>query len=142
MKVAIDSDKSGFVLAMNLELMLREQGYEIEHLNHGGEYPVIAFSLAKRVAAGEFDRGILVCETGHGMAMMANKVRGIYAGTAATSYEAIKLAASNGAQIMALGSRLLGNANALCMAQAYLETPFEPRPNAQLMRDLENNEYS
>ena len=106
MKIAIGSDDAGFPLKENLKAFLLEQDrvpLELKDLGvREGEttyYPVIAARLAEAVARGEFDRGILVCGTGLGMAITANKIPGIRAATCHDAYSAERASKSNDAQI-------------------------------------------
>ena len=84
MKVAIDADKNGLELKKALADLLKEKGVDFVDLDYlktdeTGDYPDVAFNLAKGIQKKQFDRGILICGTGLGMAICANKVKGVYA---------------------------------------------------------------
>lgn len=137
MKVCIDSDRTGAKMKKLLASFTRALGYEVEEGKGRGEYPEIASALADRMTGRKDNRGILICGTGMGMAMAANKVRGVFAGVCRTADDANELAASKGGQIMALGSNHISEVEAMDITEAYLKTPIGDRPNARRMRELE-----
>jgi len=100
--VAIGSDEAGFRLKGVLVDLLREEGLEVAdfgcHSEDPVDYPDVAFELAEAVARGEHDRGILICGTGIGMSIAANKVPGVRAAQAHDSYSAERARKSNDAQ--------------------------------------------
>jgi ribose 5-phosphate isomerase B len=105
------------------------------------DYPDIGFNLATRVAHDEFDRGVLICGTGLGMAMIANKVEGVYAGVCHDVYSAERLRKSNDAQIITMGARVIGSELAKTVLSAWLHSEFEPQRSAkkvERMRQLEH----
>ena len=109
------------------------------------DYPDIGHNLAKRVAAKEFDRGILVCGTGLGMAMVANKVEGVFAGTCHDVYSAERLCKSNAAQVITLGARVIGPELAKTIISAWIHSRFEggrSLPKVERMRELERQELT
>ena len=95
MRLVIDCDDAAENLKQALYEHAKALGYEIDDLayqkTHDCDYPDVAFNLARKVAAGEYDRGILVCGTGLGVAMCANKVQGAYAGTCHDVFSAERL---------------------------------------------------
>lgn len=135
MKICIDGDRTGNAMVPTLLKLLAD--IKIFSLPYGTEYPDVAYQMAKSISDGEYDRGILVCGTGLGMAMMANKVKGIYAGNPYTVESARHMAFSMNAQIITIGCKVTPAARAADMIRAWLETPFDVRPNAQRMRALE-----
>ena len=143
MKVAIDCDDNGIELKKALVDFLRTQDVEVEDLDmlahQQVDYPDIGFNLANRVAHGDFDRGLLICGTGLGMAMIANKVEGIYAGVCHDVYSAERLRKSNDAQIITLGARVIGSEAAKAVVSAWLKSEFEQRSanKVKRMRELE-----
>lgn len=139
MKICIDSDATGREMRCIMAAMVRQLGHHLMDLNSpdGDQYPEIATRLAKRVAHGDFERGILVCGSGLGMAMAANKVRGVFAGTPQNVDTARKMAESNNAQIITVGCEVLGHYEPYLIVQAYLGTAFAERRNAARMRELE-----
>lgn len=90
------------------------------------DYPHIAVEGARLIAQGKADRGILICGTGLGMAIAANKVRGIRAGTAHDSYSVERLVLSNNGQILCMGERVIGLELARRLASEFLGYTFDP----------------
>ncbi len=90
------------------------------------DYPHVAVAAARRIAAGEADRGIFVCGTGMGVAISANKVPGIRASVAHDSYSVERLVLSNNAQVLCLGERVIGRELALRLAGEFLNYTFDP----------------
>jgi ribose 5-phosphate isomerase B len=147
MRVAVDSDDTGIELRRIIVEHLQSLGVEVEDLNLLGaqkaDYPDIGFNLARRVARKEFDRGVLICGTGLGMAMIANKVEGIYAGVCHDVYSAERLCKSNNAQILTLGARVAGPELAKVIVTAWIRSNFEggrSAPKVERMRELEQQE--
>lgn len=144
MRVAIDADSNGLALKQTLCDFLQSRGVDYEDLayldTHQVDYPDVAFNLAKQVQAGTFDRGILICGTGQGMAMCANKVRGVFAGACNDTYSAERLRKSNDAQIIALGALVVGPRLAMSVTDAWLGSEFQggrSAPKVARMRQLE-----
>lgn len=148
MRVAIDSDTNGTELKKVLIEYFRAQDFEIEDLDFLGsgqelDYPDVAFNLAGRIRDREYDRGILICGTGLGMAMCANKVKGVFAGACSDIYAAQRLVRSNDAQVLALGALVTGKESAKCIAEAFLTSSFQgggSLSKVNRMRDLENSQ--
>jgi ribose 5-phosphate isomerase B len=127
--LAIGSDHAGYRLKETITSSLLDAGHAIDDEGTGNEaavdYPDFAADVARRVVSGACDRGILVCGTGVGMAMAANKVDGVRA-AAAGDLESARLArAHNDANILTLGARITGPDLALAIVRVFLETPFE-----------------
>jgi ribose 5-phosphate isomerase B len=146
-KVAIDSDDAGIDLKKVIFEHLQSLPVEVEDLNLVGsrpvDYPDVGYNLAKRVANKEFDRGILICGTGLGMAMIANKVEGVYAGVCHDVYSAERLSKSNDAQILTLGARVVGSELAKTVVSAWMSSRFQGGGSTlkvARMRDLEKIE--
>lgn len=139
MKVCIDSDKDGLLLKREIVTLCRNAGYNVTDLRGhlAGEWPDIGYTLAKKIAAKEYERGILICKTGLGMAIVANKVRGVYAGRCHDVTSAVELAASKNAQILVLGADFISIGSAKKVVSAFLVTEFTFRPNAERMHELE-----
>ena len=130
MRVAIASDHGGFSLKKELQNRLSGSlDYELVDFGTNDEesvdYPDFAAEVAKRVASGEFDRGILVCGTGLGMAIAANKVRGIRAVTVHDPYSARMTRLHNDTNILTMGGRVIGPDLAEEIARVWLGTPFD-----------------
>lgn len=144
MRIAIDSDDAGMELKQVISEHLRSLGGDVEDLDllktGKVDYPDIGYNLARRVAAKEFDRGVLICGTGLGMAMIANKVEGVFAGPCHDVYSAERLRKSNDAQILTMGARVIGRELAKTVVSAWLKAEFEAgrsMPKVARMRELE-----
>ncbi|PYT23682.1 MAG: ribose-5-phosphate isomerase [Acidobacteria bacterium] len=147
MRVAVDSDDAGIEMKRIVVEHLRSLGAEVEDLNVLGsrrtDYPDIGYNLARRVAQKDFERGVLICGTGLGMCMIANKVDGIYAGVCHDVYSAERLRKSNDAQIITIGARVIGSELAKSILSAWLHAEFEAgrsAPKVARMRELEKLE--
>ena len=107
MKVAIACDHGGFELKQEILGLLKEMNVEFEDFGSydscAVDYPDYAFKVSESVAAGQFDRGILICGTGIGMSIAANKVKGIRCAHVTSNTEAMLARAHNNANIIALG---------------------------------------
>jgi ribose 5-phosphate isomerase B len=149
MRVAIDCDEAGLPLKQTIVEHLRALGVDTVDLDLAArskaDYPDIGYHLAKRVAAKEFERGILICGTGLGMAMVANKVEGIFAGTCHDAYSAERLCKSNAAQVLTMGARVIGPELAKAVVSAWIKSDFEggrSLPKVERMRELEQQELA
>ena len=129
MKLLLGSDHGGFVLKGLLLKELEKAGHQLTDAGvftaDSVDYPDIAAGVAKRVAEGEFERGILVCGTGQGMAITANKVHGVRAAVVSDTFSAKMSRAHNDANILCLGERVVGSGLAMELVTAFLATPFE-----------------
>jgi ribose 5-phosphate isomerase B len=129
MRIAIGSDHAGYELKQHLGAALAAQGHDVKDLGTDGpescDYPDYAASVAHEVAQGRADRGILVCTTGMGMTMAANKVRGIRAALAVNPDEVLLTRKHNDANILAFSSRYTKPAEAGEMMRIFLDTEFE-----------------
>lgn len=129
MKIAIGSDKSGFSLKEAVREYLMEKKYSFDDLGTLDEanpkgYFAVAPLVAQRVQAGEYDRAILVCGTGAGMSILANKFRGVYAVACESVYAAGMARAVNGAQILCMGGWIVAPQMGVRMAEAFLTTEW------------------
>jgi ribose 5-phosphate isomerase B len=129
MKIAIAADHAGFVLKEELRHKLMRDGHEVVDFGTDSEescdYPDFAQSVARDVAQGRSDRGILVCGTGIGMAMAANKVAGVRAAPAQYDEEVRLSRAHNDANILTLGARFVAPERATQMVDIFLDTEFQ-----------------
>jgi ribose 5-phosphate isomerase B len=145
MKICIDCDDAATNLKKVLFDHLKSKGIDITDLDYsstkeGAMYPEIGFNLAKEIQAGNYDRGISICGTGLGMAMIANKVEGVFAGTCHDVFSAERLRKSNDAQIITMGERVIGQELAKTIIDAWLVSEFQgggSTAKVQQMRDLE-----
>lgn len=128
MKLAIGCDEAAYELKVAIERHLDEIGVEYEDFGaEEGEvilYPDVAVKVAEAVAKGEYERGILVCGTGIGMAITANKVPGIRAAVCHDPFSAERARKSNDAQIMCMGERVIGEELAKCLVDIWLKCDF------------------
>jgi ribose 5-phosphate isomerase B len=126
MHVAIGADHGGFELKQQIIEFLTNQDYPVLdigiHKLESVDYPDIAESVARTVAAGEAKLGIIICGTGIGMSMTANKVPGIRAALCTDCYMARMAREHNDAQILCLGGRVLGVGSALDIVQVFLSS--------------------
>lgn len=129
MKVAIASDHGGIELRKTIIELLEEKGIEYEDFGCECEtsvdYPDYALLVAQRVAAGEFDRGILICGTGIGMSISANKVKGIRCALVHDVYSAKMTRLHNDSNVLAMGARVIGPGLAQEIVNIWLDTEFE-----------------
>lgn len=149
MKVVIDCDDAAIELKKIITEHLTKSGVEVTDLdylgaNKGAFYPEIGYNLALTIQKGEFDRGILICGTGLGMAMIANKVEGVFAGVCHDVFSAERLRKSNDAQVITMGARVIGPELAKTIIDAWLKSEFQgggSTPKVQQMRDLEARSF-
>ena len=128
-KIIIGSDKSGFTLKEAVKAHLTELGYEVEDCgtqtkNEGIPYFKVAPVLAKKIQAGEYEKGILICGTGMGMAIVANKFKGVYAAVCESTYAAEKCRAINDANILTMGGWIIAETLGCEMVDKFLNTSF------------------
>ncbi|RLE16849.1 MAG: ribose 5-phosphate isomerase B [Acidobacteria bacterium] len=129
MKIAIGSDHGGFVLKEIVKGYLIDKGYDIEDLgcdsNESVDYPDFALKVAEKVSSGAFEKGILMCGTGIGISISANKVKGIRAALCHDHLTASLAARHNNANILCMGGRTTGPETAKDIVEAWLNTSFE-----------------
>jgi ribose 5-phosphate isomerase B len=129
MRVAIASDHGGVNIRKEIAALMDEM--KIEYVDFGCEegcsvdYPDYAIPVAEKVAAGEFDRGILICGTGIGMSIAANKVEGIRCALVHDCFSAQATRAHNDSNILAMGERVIGPGLAREIARIWLITEFD-----------------
>jgi ribose 5-phosphate isomerase B len=148
MKVAVDCDDAAVELKKIIVQHLRARGIEVADLDYLGkqkaDYPEIGFNLAQQIAARKFDRGILMCGTGLGMAMIANKVEGVWAGTCHDTFSAERLKKSNDANVLTMGARVIGPELAKMIVDAWLNSEFAgggSTPKVEQLRKLEHDSF-
>ncbi|TWP22767.1 ribose 5-phosphate isomerase B [Apibacter muscae] len=143
-KIAIGCDEAAYDLKVVLKDHLEKLGYEVKDFGaNKGEvvlYPDVAASVAKAVAAGEFERAVLTCGTGIGMAITANKIPGVRAAVCHDSFSAQRARKSNDAQIICFGERVIGVELAKNLLDIWLESEFSgggSAPKVQRICDYE-----
>jgi ribose 5-phosphate isomerase B len=128
MKISLGADHAGYLLKDRIRQYVTERGHlvidEGTNSSDSVDYPDFAVKVAEDVAAGRADRGILVCGSGIGMAIAANKVPGIRAANIGSEYEAQMSREHNDLNVLTLGARVLDEADAKQIVQIWLETPF------------------
>lgn len=128
-RVAIGADHAGYPLKEVLKESLGASGYKVEDFGtfspDSVDYPDIARQVGEVVAAGKYDFGILICGTGIGMSIVANKLPGIRAAACSDTYSARMARAHNNANVLCMGGRVVGDGLALDIARVFLESSFE-----------------
>lgn len=145
MKIAIGADHAGFDLKAHLAKRLRSQGHEVDDAGTDSstqsvDYPDFAAKVASAVASGEAERGVLVCGTGIGIAIAANKYVGIRAATSNDLYTARMARAHNDANVIALGARVVGTGVAEEIVDLFLTTPFEAGRHSRRVDKIHQHE--
>ena len=129
MRVAIGSDHAGFALKAHLSETLRSLGHEIDDLGTDSEepvdYPPICAAVARAIAKGEADRGIVLGGSGQGEQMTANKIRGVRAALCNDLYTARMSREHNDANVLSIGARIVAPQLADEILTMWLTTPFE-----------------
>ena len=130
--IAIGSDHGGFELKNEIIEHLKARGIECRdfgtYSTASCDYPVYGKAVANAVAAGECEMGILVCGTGIGMSLCANKVKGIRAALVSDCFSAEATRSHNDANIICLGARVTGPGLALKLVDTFIDTPFSGDP--------------
>ena len=126
--IGIGSDHGGYELKEKVKKHLEERGLAYKdfgtYSTASCDYPVYGRAVAKAVASGECDRGIIICGTGIGISITANKVKGIRAALCSDCFSAQATREHNDANILAMGARVLGDGLAMKIVDTCLETPF------------------
>jgi len=129
MHIALGCDHRGFELKQEIKSFITEIGHSYEDL--GGydttsvDYPDIAWKVAEGVAEGQFDRGILICSTGIGMSITANKVRGVRAALCHNAFTARRAREHNDANVLCLGGEVVDRCQVREIIKIFLDTQFE-----------------
>jgi len=130
MKIAIGADEAGYALKEIIKNYLAELG--VEYVDFGPtdgnqvvDYPDVGFAVAKEIADGKFDRGILICGTGIGMTITADKMPGIRAALCHDTYSAERARRSNNAQVLTMGARVIGLELAKSVVHVWLHSEFD-----------------
>ena len=143
MKIAIGCDPNATEYKEVLIPYIEELGHEC--VDFGSDDPIYAntaIRLAESVAAGECDRGVLICGTGIGVSIAANKVKGAYAALVNNIYQAQRAQLSNNANIITMGAQVTGIELAKCFVKEYLSCTFDPNsrsaPKVAIITDYHN----
>lgn len=139
-KIIIGADHLGLSHKNAIAAHLRERGFLVEDIGVHDEtpidYPDVAVEAAQRVAKGDFERGILICGTGAGVAIAANKVPGVRAVAVGDPYTAERAIASNNAQIITLGALVTGINVATMLVDIWLANEFQGGRSAQKVEKI------
>ena len=129
MKISVGCDHGGLEHKDAIVSHLKERGFEVKdngiYENHSVDYPDIALLVCDDIVSGECERGILVCGTGIGMSLAANKVKGIRAAACSEHFSAKYTRLHNDSNVLCLGGRVIGVGTALEMVDLFVDTEFE-----------------
>lgn len=141
MRIALGCDEAGLPVMDHIRAYLKGKGIEVidygVHNEDKVDYPDIAVQAAEAIARGEAERGILVCGTGIGMAITANKVPGVRAAQAHDTYSAERARKSNNAQVITMGARVIGPVLAEKIVEAWLDSEFQGGGSAPKVAKME-----
>ena len=141
MKIAIGCDHGGYLLKQDLLIWMEENDIEYEDFGcfsaDSVDYPVYGEKVARAVASGAYDRGIVICTTGIGISIAANKVKGIRCAHCADPLSAEMTRRHNDANVIALGAGMIGPNLARRMVEVFLNTPFEGGRHARRVGQLD-----
>lgn len=144
MKILLGSDHAGFYLKEDLKAFVQSLGHEVEdygvYTDESSDYPDVALRVAEDVVRGKGERGILICGTGVGMSIAANKVRGIRAALCHDVFSARASREHNNANILAMGERVIGKGLAREIVRVWLETDFQGGRHARRVEKIERYE--
>ena len=142
MKIAIGCDHGGYLLKQDILIWLEENDYEFEDFGcyntESVDYPIYAEKVARAVASGECEKGIVICTTGIGVSMAANKVKGIRCALCGDSYSAEMTRRHNDANVLAMGAGIIGPNMAKKITEVFLTTAFEGGRHARSVGLLDN----
>ena len=145
MKIAISADHAGFALKEKLRLRLADEGHEVVDFGTNSpescDYPDFAQPVAREVSEGRFDRGLLVCSTGIGMAIAANKIEGVRAAPAESEDEVRLTREHNDANVLTLGARYLDEQRAAALVDIFLQTTFSGGRHARRVAKIAQLEH-
>jgi ribose 5-phosphate isomerase B len=140
MKIALGADHAGFQLKDSLKRLLDELGLAYEDFGtttgQSVDYPDFAKAVAEGVAGGRFDRGILVCGTGVGMSIAANKVAGVRSAAIVDTDTAKLTREHNDLNVLTLGARVLPESRAREIVKTFLQTPFEGGRHSERVKKI------
>jgi len=139
-RVAIGSDHGGFALKAVLRAYLQQQGLEVAdlgtHSEESCDYPKIGYRVASVIAQKTFERGILLCKSGIGIAIAANKVPGVRAGVCSDLFDAQRSRSHNDANVLVIGAEKVKPAQAKRIVKIWLKTPFEAGRHERRVRQI------
>lgn len=140
MKIALGSDHGGYALKCDIIQLLEKLGHEYKdfgcYSTESCDYPDFGEAVGRAVASGECERGIVICGTGIGISISANKVHGIRAALCGDCFSAEMTRRHNDANILALGERVTGPGLALKICDIFLDTPFDGGRHARRVEKM------
>jgi ribose 5-phosphate isomerase B len=141
MKIVLGSDHLGYFLKEDLKAYIRELGHEPVDLgcqdsSEPVDYPDVAIAVAEEIARGAYERGILICGTGIGMAMVANKIPGVRAACCHDTYSAERARKSNDAQVLTMGAQIIGPMLGRQLLDHWLAAEFMGGRSAQKVEKI------
>ena len=143
-RIVVGADHRGYELKGELVPWLRAQGYEVEDIGTQStepvDYPLFAFKVGEAVASGRFDRGILLCHSGNGIAIAANKVRGVRAALCLNVEHAEMARRHNDANVLVLGQDYIQPGAEKALVTTWLETPFDGGRHARRVDQIREYE--
>lgn len=150
MKIGIGNDHSALDLKKVVVEHLQNEGYEVvdygTYTKESCNYPEFGEKVARAIVAGEVDLGVLICGTGVGISLAANKVKGIRAAVCSEPYTAQMVRRHNNAQIIAFGARVVGDEMAKMIVDSFLNAEFEGggrhQKRVDMIMDIERREQS
>ena len=150
MKISLGCDHGGYALKEHIKAYLESKGHEVvdcgTYSTDSCDYPIFGEAAARKVQSGECERGIVICTTGIGISIAANKVRGIRAANCADTFSARMTRLHNNANVLCLGSRVIGAGLALDMVDLFVDTPFSGEERHQRRIDqvmaIEDEKFS
>lgn len=143
-RIVVGADHRGYELKQQLVPWLRAEGFEVEdigtHSTESVDYPPYAFKVGEAVAGKRFDRGILLCHSGNGIAMAANKVRGVRAALCMNVEHAEMSRRHNDANVLVLGQDYVQPGDERALVKTWLDTPFDGGRHARRIAQIEEYE--
>lgn len=140
-RIILSSDHADIALRQTIAAHVQSRGHEVLDIgpatSESTHYPKHAQAAAARVASGEFDLGILLCGTGQGIMMAANKVKGIRCGVCSDTFSARMIRQHNDANMLSMGARVIGEGLALDIVDAFLDAEFEGGRHATRVEMIE-----
>jgi ribose 5-phosphate isomerase B len=147
LSIAVGCDVNAEDMKQKLMEYLRSLGYEdVTDFGSSSIYPEVGIKLATAVSEGKYDRGLLLCGTGIGMCIAANKVPGVYAAVLENAYSAERAQLSNAANVVTMGAQTIGIENAKKLLKIWLEVRYDPNsrsePKVNYIREYEKKVYA
>lgn len=144
MKIAIGCDHVGYEMKSKVIAHLEEKGYIIENFGTDSsdrtDYPIYGNAVGKAVASGDCEKGILICGTGVGISISANKIKGVRAVVCSEPYTALLSREHNDTNILAFGARVVGSDLALMIIDAWLSGKYQGERHAKRVKMISNIE--